>query len=63
MQKYDEDQYRPLAGDKNTGVLALLSTMNSVNYIFVVCSLLCVCDYTMAVMPVCWGKMRISIFA
>jgi hypothetical protein len=59
MQKYDEDHYRPLAVDKNAGVFALLSVMNLVNYIFVACSLLCLCDYRMAVMPVFWGKLRI----
>jgi len=63
MEKYDEDHYVPLARDKNTGVFALLSKMNLVNYIFVICSVLCVCAYTMAVMPVCWGKLRILIFA
>jgi len=32
MQKYDEEHYRSLAGDKNIGVFALLSIMNLVNY-------------------------------
>jgi len=63
MQKYDEDHYLPLAIDKNTGVFTLLSIMNLVNYIFVICSVLCVCDCTVAVIPVCWGKLRILIFA
>jgi len=59
----DEDHYRPLAGDKDTGLFALLSIMNLVNYILVICSVLYVCDYTMAVMPVSWSNLRISIFA
>ena len=63
MQKYDEVHYLPLARDKNTDVFALLSIMNLVNYFFVICSVLCVRVYTMAVMPVYWGKLRILIFA